>query len=127
MTSLPRRHNAFTGKTVPTPECQIPDVDADLDIMTLVNDCMGLLTTVFPDPATSPSLLVRPSVRFCCAVTLMAGVKLVGHSLGGSVCVRVVPLLLERNYRITGVAVLDVVEGTLGYKIIRRARVRSSR
>ena len=37
--------------------------------------------------------------------------KLVGHSLGGSVCVRTVPLLLERKYRITGVAVLDVVEG----------------
>lgn len=38
--------------------------------------------------------------------------KLVGHSLGGAVCVRAVPLLLERKYRITGVAVLDVVEGT---------------
>jgi len=50
------------------------------------------LTTTFPDPATSPSLL------------------LIGHSLGGSVCVRAVPLLLERKYRITGVAVLDVVE-----------------
>jgi len=83
-----RRH----GKTLPTPECQTPDVDANLDIMALVNDYMSLLTTVFPDPATSPSLL------------------LVGHSLGGSVCVRVAPLLLERKYRITGVAVLDVVE-----------------
>ena len=34
-----------------------------------------------------------------------------GHSLGGSVCVRVSPLLLESKYRITGVAVLDIVEG----------------
>ncbi|KAF9650188.1 protein phosphatase methylesterase [Thelephora ganbajun] len=83
-----RRH----GKTVPTPESQTPDVDANLDTITLVNDCMSLLTTVFPHPAASPSLL------------------LVGHSLGGSVCVRVVPLLLERKYRLTGVAVLDVVE-----------------
>lgn len=32
--------------------------------------------------------------------------------MGGSVCVRVVSLLLERNYRIAGVAVLDVVEGS---------------
>jgi len=63
--ALPRCHNAFTGKTVPTPECQTPDVDANLDIITLVNDCMGLLTTLFPDPATSPSLLVRPPIRPC--------------------------------------------------------------
>jgi len=83
-----RRH----GKTAPTPECRTPDVDANLDINTLVNDCVSLLTTVFPDPGASPSLL------------------LIGHSLGGSVCVRTVPLLLERKYRITGVAVLDVVE-----------------
>ena len=60
---LPRCHNAFTGKTVPTPECQTPDVDANLDITTLVNDCMSLLTTVFSDPAASPSLLVRLPVR----------------------------------------------------------------
>ena len=62
---LPRCHNAFIGKTVPTPECQTPDVDADLDITTLVNDCISLLTTVFPNPAESPSLLVRPQVRSC--------------------------------------------------------------
>lgn len=59
----PRRHNAFTGKTVPTSECRTSDVDADLDILTLVNDCTGLLTTVFPDPAVSPSLLVCLLVR----------------------------------------------------------------
>jgi len=50
------------------------------------------LTIVYADPESAPSLL------------------LVGHSLGGSVCVRAVPLLLERKYRLTGVAVLDVVE-----------------
>lgn len=37
-----------------------------------------------------------------------------GHSLGGSVCVRAVPLLLELKYKLTGVAVLDVVEGETG-------------
>lgn len=37
--------------------------------------------------------------------------KLVGHSMGGSVMVLAVPFLLEKKYRITGVAVLDVVEG----------------
>ena len=57
---FPRRHNTFTGKTVPAPECQTADVDANLDIVTLVNDCTSLLTTVFPDPAASPSLLVGP-------------------------------------------------------------------
>jgi len=62
--TLPRCHNAFTGKTVPTPECQTPDVDANLDITALVNDCMSLLTTVFPDPAAGPSFLVRLSARF---------------------------------------------------------------
>ena len=57
--TLPRCNNAFTGKTHPTPECQTPDFDANLDIMTLVNDFVGLLATVFSDPATRPSLLVR--------------------------------------------------------------------
>lgn len=60
---FPRCHNAFTGKTVPTPECQTPDVDADLDITTLVHDFTSLLTTAFPDPAMTPSLLVRQPVR----------------------------------------------------------------
>lgn len=63
--TLPWCHNTFTGKTVPTPECQTPDVDANLDITTLVNDYISLLTTVFPDPAASPSLLVCPPVRPC--------------------------------------------------------------
>jgi hypothetical protein len=37
--------------------------------------------------------------------------QLVGHSMGGSVIVRSCPKLLEKKYRIAGVAVLDVVEG----------------
>jgi len=45
----------------------------------------------------------------------------VGHSLGGSVCVRVSPVLLERKYRITGVAVLDIVEGETLFTIKMRS------
>lgn len=37
--------------------------------------------------------------------------QLIGHSMGGSVVVRGCPQLLELHYRVTGVAVLDVVEG----------------
>ena len=37
--------------------------------------------------------------------------QLVGHSMGGSAIVRSCPKLLEKKYRIAGVAVLDVVEG----------------
>ena len=63
MDIFPRCHNAFAGKTVPTPECQTPDVDTDLDITTLVNDFTNLLATAFPDPATGPSLLVRQPIQ----------------------------------------------------------------
>jgi len=83
-----RRH----GKTVPTSDCKTADVDSKLDIETLTNDLVNLLATVYSNPSDTPSLL------------------LVGHSLGGSVCVRAVPILLERKYKLTGVAVLDVVE-----------------
>lgn len=37
--------------------------------------------------------------------------QLVGHSMGGSVVVRACPKLLEWKYMVSGVAVLDVVEG----------------
>lgn len=37
--------------------------------------------------------------------------KLVGHSMGGSVLVRAASRLISAKYRLTGVAVLDVVEG----------------
>ncbi|THG99746.1 hypothetical protein EW026_g2675 [Hermanssonia centrifuga] len=64
----------------------------DLSIERLTSDLVNLLSTVFADPAAAPTLL------------------LVGHSLGGAVIVRACPLLQERNYKIAGVAVLDVVE-----------------
>jgi protein phosphatase methylesterase 1 len=63
--SAPGEFNAFTGKTVPAPEYRTQDVDADLGVTTLVNDCMSLLTSLFPDPTTGPSLLVRPLIWPC--------------------------------------------------------------
>ncbi|KAK7689876.1 hypothetical protein QCA50_006515 [Cerrena zonata] len=69
-----------------------PAETEDLAIETLTSDLVNLISKVYPDPNSAPSLL------------------LVGHSLGGSVIVRACPLLQERKFRITGVAVLDVVE-----------------
>ncbi|KAI0667925.1 protein phosphatase methylesterase [Trametes maxima] len=66
--------------------------EENLDIDVLTSDLIHLVQAVFPDVQTAPSLL------------------LVGHSLGGSVCVRACPALQQHNYRITGVAVIDVVE-----------------
>ncbi|KAJ7484415.1 Alpha/Beta hydrolase protein [Mycena latifolia] len=68
--------------------------DEDLSIGVLVDDFFHTLRAVFPDPAAAPTLL------------------LVGHSMGGAVVVRGCPLLLEHKYRVSGVAVLDVVEGS---------------
>ncbi|TCD61169.1 Protein with carboxyl methyl esterase activity [Steccherinum ochraceum] len=66
--------------------------EEDLSIDTLTSDLVNLLSTIFSDFATAPTFL------------------LVGHSLGGSVCVRACPLLQDRKYKVTGVVVLDVVE-----------------
>ncbi|KAI9442472.1 protein phosphatase methylesterase [Lactarius indigo] len=81
-----RRH----GKTRPTQGSS----DEDLSLNILVQDLYNLLRVVFSDASAAPSLL------------------LVGHSMGGAVAVNVVPRLLEAKYRVSGVAVLDVVEGT---------------
>ncbi|PVG01255.1 protein phosphatase methylesterase [Serendipita vermifera] len=81
-----RRH----GKTVPL-EGQ---TDEDLDIETLAKDLEELLATLFPDPVQSPTFI------------------LVGHSMGGAACVKTCPVLQSRQYRVSGVAVLDVVEGS---------------
>ncbi|TFK82185.1 protein phosphatase methylesterase [Polyporus arcularius HHB13444] len=79
------------GKTkhISTPE--FPE-EENLAVDVLTDDLANLLRVVFPDAQSAPSLL------------------LVGHSLGGSVCVRACPKLQEHRYRITGVAVIDVVE-----------------
>ncbi|KAI0302601.1 protein phosphatase methylesterase [Russula brevipes] len=81
-----RRH----GKTLPIEGSS----DEDLSLEILTQDIHNLMQVVFPDPAAAPSLL------------------LVGHSMGGAVVVNAVPRLLAAKYRVSGVAVLDVVEGT---------------
>ncbi|TFK22765.1 protein phosphatase methylesterase [Coprinopsis marcescibilis] len=80
-----RRH----GKTTST-----DGHDEDLSIGVLVDDLVALLKTMFPEPAEAPTFLF------------------VGHSMGGSVVVQACPKLQEVKYRIAGVAVLDVVEGS---------------
>ncbi|KAL9714485.1 Protein phosphatase methylesterase 1 [Leucoagaricus gongylophorus] len=79
-----RRH----GKTTSTAD------DSNLSIDVLVDDLFGLLQVVFPDSTSAPTLL------------------LIGHSMGGSVVVRTCPRLLEKKYKVTGIVVLDVVEGS---------------
>lgn len=68
--------------------------DEDLSINVLVEDFCALLQTIYPDVTAAPNLM------------------LVGHSMGGSVCVRACPILQQQKFNIAGVAVLDVVEGT---------------
>jgi protein phosphatase methylesterase 1 len=83
--------------------------DEDLSIDRLATDLVELVQVMFPEPTKASSLLVRsPTLKMYPTMTFS---KLVGHSMGGSVMVLAVPLLLEKKYRITGVAVLDVVEG----------------
>ncbi|KAF8555332.1 protein phosphatase methylesterase [Imleria badia] len=81
-----RRH----GKTVPM-EGQS---DENLSMEVLVDDLVALVQAMFKDVETAPALM------------------LVGHSMGGSVVVRACPKLQELKYVVSGVAVLDVVEGT---------------
>ncbi|OAX41924.1 protein phosphatase methylesterase [Rhizopogon vinicolor AM-OR11-026] len=68
--------------------------DENLSIDVLVDDFCALIQAIYLDAAAAPTLM------------------LVGHSMGGSVCVRACPILQQHKYKIAGVAVLDVVEGT---------------
>ncbi|KAF8838027.1 protein phosphatase methylesterase [Paxillus ammoniavirescens] len=81
-----RRH----GRTTPM-EGQL---DENLSMEVLVDDLVALVQAVFSDVQTAPVLM------------------LVGHSMGGSVVTRACPKLQELKYVVSGVAVLDVVEGT---------------
>jgi protein phosphatase methylesterase 1 len=67
--------------------------DSDLYIDTITADLVALLVSVFSDPKIAPTFI------------------LVGHSMGGAACVRACPVLQEKRYSVSGVAVLDVVEG----------------
>ncbi|EIN03975.1 protein phosphatase methylesterase [Punctularia strigosozonata HHB-11173 SS5] len=80
------------GKTTST--SQDPPQQEDLSIDVLVQDFVELIKVVYPDPASSPTLL------------------LVGHSMGGAITTRAIPLLQTSRYNITGTVVLDVVEGS---------------
>ncbi|KAJ3874369.1 Alpha/Beta hydrolase protein [Lentinula edodes] len=81
-----RRH----GKTMSTSN----QPDEDLSIGVLVDDFVEVVETIYPDAQASPNLI------------------LIGHSMGGSIVTRACAILLDRKYRIGGVAVLDVVEGS---------------
>ncbi|KAB5592293.1 Protein phosphatase methylesterase 1 [Ceratobasidium theobromae] len=78
------------GKTTPLDPSD-PNADM-LDLTVLARDFVNLISTLFPNPAEAPSLI------------------LLGHSMGGTAVVHACPFLLENKYRISGVAVLDVVE-----------------
>ncbi|CUA71322.1 protein phosphatase methylesterase 1 [Rhizoctonia solani] len=80
------------GKTTPIDPSD-PNADV-LDLSVLAADFVNLLSTLFPKPVEAPSLI------------------LLGHSMGGTAVVHACPFLLEKGYRISGVAVLDVVEGS---------------
>jgi protein phosphatase methylesterase 1 len=79
----------YSGKTTPLSGAE----DSDLHIDTITTDLVALLVSVFSDPKTAPTLI------------------LVGHSMGGAACVKACPILQEKKYSVSGVAVLDVVEG----------------
>jgi len=81
-----RRH----GKTIPMKG----QSDENLSMDVLADDLVALVQTIFKDAENAPVLM------------------LVGHSMGGSVVVRACPKLQELRYVVSGVAVLDVVEGT---------------
>ncbi|WWC71875.1 uncharacterized protein I206_105834 [Kwoniella pini CBS 10737] len=68
--------------------------ETDLSLPTLLNDLLGLIEHIFPNPKESPSLL------------------LMGHSMGAAPILSAAPMLQKKGCTIPGVIVLDVVEGT---------------
>ncbi|XP_020110551.1 protein phosphatase methylesterase 1 isoform X2 [Ananas comosus] len=79
--------------------------DSDLSIETLCNDVLAVLKTMYGD---SPPAII-----------------LVGHSMGGSVAVHVAARKVMPN--ITGLVVVDVVEGTAMASLIHMQKILSSR
>ena len=102
-------NRSITGKTT-----SIGSDDGDLSIQVLVADFCALIQSVFPDSKSAPSLLVRTPIAICSEshLTIWTHSQLVGHSMGGSIMTRSCPILIERGYRVAGVSVLDVVEGS---------------
>ncbi|EIW71846.1 hypothetical protein TREMEDRAFT_28267 [Tremella mesenterica DSM 1558] len=70
------------------------DEENDLSTSTLLSDFVSLIQHLFPNPIISPSLL------------------LMGHSMGAAPILASAPILQEKGYKVVGVIVLDVVEGT---------------
>ncbi|KAL7418315.1 Protein phosphatase methylesterase 1 [Cryptotrichosporon argae] len=68
--------------------------DTDLSLATLLADLIGVITHVFPDTKAAPSLI------------------LLGHSMGAAPVLSACPILQARGYKVPGLVVLDVVEGT---------------
>lgn len=95
-----------------------------LDLSVLAADFVNLLAALFPSPEEAPSLVVRfhvythPSPLFPLLspwnddYSRRSHNQLLGHSMGGTAVVHACPRLIDRNYRVAGVAVLDVVEGS---------------
>nr|CAD1824578.1 unnamed protein product [Ananas comosus var. bracteatus] len=79
--------------------------DSDLSIETLCNDVLAVLKTMYGD---SPPAII-----------------LVGHSMGGSVAVHVAARKVIPN--ITGLVVVDVVEGTAMASLVHMQKILSSR
>ena len=71
-----------------------------------------ILQILFPDPSNCPTFVVNILSLFSNGFVFINFSKLVGHSMGGSVAVRSCPGLIQKRYRIAGVVVLDVVEGS---------------
>lgn len=73
----------------------VPTDPLDMSLDTLASDLTSLLSAMYPNQDRMPSLV------------------LVGHSMGGSVVVAASQALIASGFtRVSGVAVLDVVEGT---------------
>jgi protein phosphatase methylesterase 1 len=68
--------------------------ELDLSLNRLSADFEAVIETIFPDPKAAPHLL------------------LVGHSMGGAVLADASTNIIKKGYQVTGVAVLDVVEGS---------------
>ncbi|ORX40748.1 hypothetical protein BD324DRAFT_654483 [Kockovaella imperatae] len=66
--------------------------DTDWSLSTLVSDFMGIIDHMFKE--TKPAFV------------------LLGHSMGAAPVISAAPLLLQKGYTVSGVVVLDVVEGT---------------
>lgn len=94
----------------------------DLTLNNLLHDLMGILEHMYPEPRSAPGLLVSWSSYILYRRT-STHLQLLGHSMGAAPILSAAPLLQKKGYTVSGVIVLDVVEGepvmslTLPYRI----------